>query len=40
MIFTKSIRVERIAIAIQDLPSCLSGTTIVQLSDLHLTFRS
>ena len=35
MIFTESIKVEKIAIAIDDLPSHLSGTKIVQLSDLH-----
>ena len=35
MIFTESIKVEKIAIAIKDLPSHLSGTKIVQLSDLH-----
>lgn len=35
MIITEPIKVERIAIAINDLPSHLSGTKIVQLSDLH-----
>ena len=34
-IVTEPIKVERIAIAINNLPSRLSGTTIVQLSDLH-----
>jgi len=32
---TEPIKVERIAIAINDLPARMSGTTIVQLSDLH-----
>ena len=35
MIITEPIKVERIAIAIEDLPHNLSGTKIVQLSDLH-----
>lgn len=35
LIITESIKVERIAIAINNLPSNLSGTKIVQLSDLH-----
>ena len=35
MIISEPIRVEEIAIAISNLPSQLSGTKIVQLSDLH-----
>lgn len=35
MILAESIKVEKIAIAINNLPSHLSGTKIVQLSDLH-----
>ena len=35
MIITEPIRVDRIAIAIDGLPPKLSGTKIVQLSDLH-----
>ncbi|MEL6441150.1 MAG: metallophosphoesterase [Cyanobacteria bacterium J06621_8] len=35
MIITEPLSVERIAIAIKDLPPHLSGTKIVQLSDLH-----
>lgn len=35
MIITEPIKVEKIALAIKNLPSRLSGTTIVQLSDLH-----
>lgn len=35
MIITESIQIEKIAIAIKNLPSRLSGTKIVQLSDLH-----
>ena len=35
MIFTESIKVEKIAIAIEGLSSHLLGTKIVQLSDLH-----
>lgn len=35
MIITEAIKVEKIAIAINNLPSHLSGTKIVQLSDLH-----
>ena len=35
MIITEPIQVEKIAIAIDDLPPHLSGTKIVQLSDLH-----
>ena len=35
MIITEPIKVERIAIAVKDLPPKMSGTTIVQLSDLH-----
>ena len=34
-IVTEPIKTERIAIAIKDLPPHLSGTKIVQLSDLH-----
>jgi len=35
MIISEPIKVEKIAIAIRDLPARLSGTKIVQLSDLH-----
>lgn len=35
MIFTEPIKVEKMAIAIKNLPPHLSGTKIVQLSDLH-----
>ena len=35
MIISEPIRVDRIAIAIDNLPAHLSGTKIVQLSDLH-----
>jgi predicted MPP superfamily phosphohydrolase len=35
MMITESIKVERVAIAIKNLAPQLSGTTIVQLSDLH-----
>lgn len=35
MIITEAIKVEQVAIAIKDLPPQLSGTIIVQLSDLH-----
>ena len=35
MIITEPIQVEKIAIAIKDLPTHLSGIKIVQLSDLH-----
>ncbi len=35
MIFTEPIKVENRKISIEDLPSSLSGITIVQLSDLH-----
>lgn len=39
MIITESIQVEKIAIAIKNLPPRLSGTRIVQLSDLHYDGR-
>ena len=35
MIITEPIQLEKITIAINDLPAHLSGTKIVQLSDLH-----
>ena len=35
MLIKEPIKVEKIAIAIKNLPPSLSGTTIVQLSDLH-----
>jgi len=35
MIISEPVKVENIAIAISNLPACLSGTKIVQLSDLH-----
>lgn len=35
MIISEPIKVEKIAIAISNLPACLSGIKIVQLSDLH-----
>lgn len=35
MILTEPVKVEKIAIALKDLPPHLSGTKIVQLSDLH-----
>ena len=35
MIFTEPIKVEKRTISIENLPSSLSGTIIVQLSDLH-----
>ena len=35
MIITEPIKVEQVAIAIKNLPERLSGTTIVQLSDIH-----
>ena len=35
MLITEPIKIEKIAIAINNLPSRLAGTTIVQLSDLH-----